>query len=35
MDKLKQILFGIDKYSNKIQKFLSEYGEHKITHIYV
>ena len=35
MDKLKQILFGIDKYSNKIQKLLSIYGEHKITDIYV
>jgi hypothetical protein len=35
MDKLRQILYGIDKYSNKIQKFLSEYGDKKIVDIYV
>jgi hypothetical protein len=35
MDKLKQILYGIDKYSNKNKILLSKIGEHKITDIYV
>ena len=35
MDKLKQILFGIDKYSNRNKFVLSLIGDNKITDIFV